>query len=151
MALVMSSHSRALFITTCTWSTSSGRHVGLVLGGNWDHAQGEMLAVSGVFNATGREGEWLTWTVCGTCSGVASPGEACEEVAIASGVAESFLSRQTGSSALVEGGCRWWFPFRYAMPQNRGLDSRCPLQLFQGLLEVWGSYCWGWGDWFCSH
>ena len=103
MHLVLSSLSKASFITLCSQSTSLGMLVGLVLGGNGGWVPGEMLASSGVFDAACREGEGLSRMVFRSCSGVASSREAHEEVVMASGAAESIPFKLRGSSTLVEG------------------------------------------------
>ena len=72
------------------------------LGEAWGCGLGQMLSALRVFNTVGREGKWLTWTMLGVSSGVASPWDTCEEVAIGSGMAESVSSRPSRSSALVE-------------------------------------------------
>ena len=103
VALVMSSHSRATFISPCSWSTSLAGQLDWPWGAQ-DCGLGEMTGhASGVFDMAGGKGEWLTWTMLGMCLSVTSPGDACEEVAIRSGMAKSVPSRPSGSSALVEG------------------------------------------------
>ena len=65
VALVMSSHSKAAFITPCSQTTYSVRLAGSALEGAWDWWVGEMLATSGLLGIVGRDIEWLTWTMLG--------------------------------------------------------------------------------------
>ena len=62
-----------------------------------------MLATSSIFCMVGGDGEWLTWMMLGMFSGVTACEDACAEVAIRSGMAESVHPRLSGSAALVEG------------------------------------------------
>ena len=62
-----------------------------------------MLASSRVFGPVDGDGECLTWMMLRMFSGVTTCGDACEKVAIRSGMAESIPSRLSGFSALVEG------------------------------------------------
>ena len=65
MALVLTGHPKATFISPCIWSTSSVRSAGSALEGVWDCEQGEMLAASRLLGMVGGDGEWLTWTMLG--------------------------------------------------------------------------------------
>ena len=53
VALVVSSHSRAMFICPCNWSTSSGSLAGSTLREAWSCGIGKVLAASGIF--------WHSW------------------------------------------------------------------------------------------
>ena len=59
--------------------------------------------LSGVFDATCGEGDWLTRMVFGVCSSIASPRKAWGEVAMASGMAGSIPFRPSGFPTMVEG------------------------------------------------
>ena len=89
MALVVSSHSRAVFILSCSWRSSSVSLPSLTLGGVWCLEIKEMLAVSGV---CGRVG-WNSWGMVrarlGVSPGVATNGVVCVRVATGVGMAES--------------------------------------------------------------
>ena len=112
MSLVMNSHSRALFIAPCSQCTSSGRPVGLALEGNSRLGTGGDTCHVWSFWCC-MCGGWLTDqdSVKGACSGVASPREACREVAMVLWAAGSIPFRprwisHTGGGWNTHGG-RW--------------------------------------------
>ena len=94
----------AAFISLCSQSTSSDRALWSALGQVLDYGAEGMLATVRVFDPGGGDSEWLIGIVVRMSSGMAVCCDACEEVAIGSGVAESALSRLSGSSTLVGGG-----------------------------------------------
>ena len=62
IALVLSSYSRASFITPCSQSTSSGRPVGLALGENWDCVLGRCWPhLEFLMLQVGRVSDWPRW------------------------------------------------------------------------------------------
>ena len=91
VALVMSSHSRAMFSYPCNWSTSSGSPAGSALGEVWSCGRGKVLATSGIFGMVSGDGEWLMWVILGISSGVTACGDICEGFGI--------LTRIAGSSS----------------------------------------------------
>ena len=110
-ALVVSRCLIALFISSCSWSTSSEKVLWSIPGLVAGYRAAGTLVTSGVSNARVREGEWLIGTAS---SGLAACSDAYWEVATGLGMTETGLSGLSGSSAPMvneaTGATEYWSP-----------------------------------------
>ena len=145
VAPLVSNCSRAMFIFSCSWSSSCDRQAGSLVEGAWGCVTKGMLAICSVFGG----GSWeVTWVKLRVPVEVATWGDVCRRVATGTGV--------TGSSPLAWGdlwfsGCwQWLFP-QSALPGGGGQgNGGSLLQLLHGAYEPQVNHCSDVAGWLSS-
>ena len=89
MTLVARTYSRAAFIFSCSWRSSSVSLAGLTLGVAFGSKMKDILTTSSVYGVVSWGSGWEVWVKLGVSPDVTTQGDICMIITIEAGVAES--------------------------------------------------------------